>query len=114
MDIKTIHGEASHPDVLRRAGAEEADILVATTGSDEVNIVACQVCYTKFQTAKRIARLRAVAYADDNALSAKTTCPSTSLLTPRGLLLTKSKNCSRILELWKSSISPKARCNLPR
>ena len=33
LDIKTIHGEASHPDVLRRAGAEEADILVAATGS---------------------------------------------------------------------------------
>ena len=82
LDIKTIHGEASHPDVLRRAGAEEADILVATTGSDEVNIVACQVCYTKFQTAKRIARLRAAAYADDNALFGEDHVPIDFIINP--------------------------------
>ena len=50
LDIRTVLGHASRPDVLRRAGIEDADMLIAVTPHDEVNMVACQVCYTMFQT----------------------------------------------------------------
>ena len=43
FDLQTVVGHASRPDVLRRAGADSADMLIAVTGSDEVNMVACQV-----------------------------------------------------------------------
>ena len=46
FDIRTIRGMASHPDVMRNAGAEDADMIIAVTNSDEVNMVACQVAYT--------------------------------------------------------------------
>lgn len=62
LDIQTVVGQASHPDVLRRAGAEDADILVAVTSSDEVNMIACQVSYSMFRTPIKIARIRASAY----------------------------------------------------
>ncbi len=62
LDIQTVEGHASHPDVLRRAGAEDADILVAVTSSDEVNMVACQVSFSMFRTPTKIARIRASAY----------------------------------------------------
>ncbi|HAU02953.1 MAG TPA: Trk system potassium transport protein TrkA, partial [Porticoccaceae bacterium] len=43
LDIRTIVGTGSHPDVLVDAGIEEADMIVAVTNSDEINIIACQV-----------------------------------------------------------------------
>jgi trk system potassium uptake protein TrkA len=64
LDIQTVHGWASHPDVLRRAGAEDADMLIAVTSSDEVNMVACQVCHSLFRTPTKIARVRAASYFD--------------------------------------------------
>ncbi len=61
-DIRTVRGMASHPNVLRSAGAEDADMLIAVTNSDEVNMVACQVAYTVFHTPLKIARVRSSAY----------------------------------------------------
>ena len=61
-DIRTVTGMASHPDVLYRAGAEDADMLIAVTDNDEVNMVACQVAYTVFHTPTKIARIRSRAY----------------------------------------------------
>ena len=61
-DIRTINGMASHPDVMRQAGAEDADMLIAVTNSDEVNMVACQVAYTVFHTPTKIARIRSRNY----------------------------------------------------
>ena len=58
LDIQTIEGWASHPETLRRAGASEADLLIAVTGSDEVNMIACQVCFSLFKTPRKIARVR--------------------------------------------------------
>ena len=62
LDIGTVQGLASHPDVLRRAGAEDADMILAVTNSDEVNMVACQVAYTLFRTPTKIARVRSQEY----------------------------------------------------
>ncbi|HUN26352.1 MAG TPA: Trk system potassium transporter TrkA [Steroidobacteraceae bacterium] len=62
IDIRTIAGNAAHPTVLETAGAAEADILVALTNSDEVNMTACEVAYTLFRTPTKIARIRAAEY----------------------------------------------------
>lgn len=61
-DVRGIVGHASHPDVLERAGARNADLLIAATASDEVNIVACEVAQALFSIPKRIARVRAQNY----------------------------------------------------
>lgn len=62
LDIQTINGHASRPDTLLAAGAGDADLLIAVTNSDEVNMVACQVCYSLFGTPRKIARIRASEY----------------------------------------------------
>jgi len=62
LDVQGITGHASHPDVLERAGAEDCDLLIAATASDEVNIVACQVAHALFSVPRRFARLRGTAY----------------------------------------------------
>ncbi len=61
-DVNAIIGYASHPDVLERAGARNADLMIAATASDEVNIVACEVAQAIFSVPKRIARVRAQNY----------------------------------------------------
>ena len=62
LDIRTVAGKASYPAVLEAAGCAEADILIALTSSDEVNIVACEVAFTLFRTPTKIARIRAAEY----------------------------------------------------
>ncbi len=58
LEISTIEGRASHPHSLVRAGGEDADMLIAVTSSDEVNMIACQLAYTLFHTPTRIGRVR--------------------------------------------------------
>src|SRR5688572_3803996 len=62
LDIRTVAGNASYPKVLEAAGAADADIIVALTSSDEVNMMACEVAYTLFRTPTKIARIRASEY----------------------------------------------------
>jgi len=62
LDIRSVAGNASYPTVLEAAGAAEADILVALTNSDEVNMMACEVAYTLFRTPTKIARIRSAEY----------------------------------------------------
>ncbi|BCX65418.1 Trk system potassium transporter TrkA [Pseudomonas izuensis] len=62
LDIRTVQGRGSIPSVLRQAGADDADMLVAVTNSDETNMVACQVAHTLFHTPTKIARVREAAY----------------------------------------------------
>ncbi len=62
LDLRTVEGQGSHPDVLRQAGAEDADMLVAVTSSDETNMIACQVAYTLYHTPTKIARVRTGSY----------------------------------------------------
>ncbi len=64
LDLRGVHGNASHPSVLMRAGAEDADMVVALTNSDEINMVACQVCHSIFHTPIKIARVRQSEYLD--------------------------------------------------
>lgn len=62
IDLRTVHGHASHPSVLSQAGAEEADLVIAVTNSDEVNIIACQVADALYGNTTKIARVREAEY----------------------------------------------------
>ncbi|WP_323036880.1 Trk system potassium transporter TrkA [Pararhodobacter sp.] len=62
LEVQGVVGFASHPDVLAQAGAREADMLIAATHSDEVNMVTCQVAHSVFGVTRKIARLRAQSY----------------------------------------------------
>ena len=62
LDVQGVAGFASYPDVLDRAGARDADMVVAATYSDEVNMVVCQVAHSVFGVQRKIARLRAQSY----------------------------------------------------
>ncbi len=62
LDVNSVLGNASTPDVLERAGAAEADMVIAVTHVDEVNMVACQVAHSLFNVPKKIARVRNQSY----------------------------------------------------
>ncbi|GGF83341.1 Trk system potassium transport protein TrkA [Azorhizobium oxalatiphilum] len=62
LDVRGVVGHGSHPDVLARAGAEQADMLIAVTLHDEVNMVACQVGHSLFNVPTKVARIRAQTY----------------------------------------------------
>ena len=64
LDVQGIAGFASYPDVLERAGARDADMIIAATFSDEVNMVTCQVAHSVFSVPRKIARLRSQSYLD--------------------------------------------------
>ncbi|MGR3272248.1 Trk system potassium transporter TrkA [Thalassococcus profundi] len=62
LDVQGISGFASYPDILDRAGARDADMIIAATYSDEVNMVTCQVAHSVFSIPRKIARLRSQSY----------------------------------------------------
>ncbi len=64
LDVQGIAGFASYPDILEKAGARDADMIIAATHSDEVNMVTCQVAHSVFSISRKIARLRARSYLD--------------------------------------------------
>ncbi|WP_298863110.1 Trk system potassium transporter TrkA [uncultured Sulfitobacter sp.] len=64
LDVQGVAGFASYPDVLDRAGARDADMIIAATHSDEVNMVTCQVAHSVFGIQRKIARLRSQSYLD--------------------------------------------------
>lgn len=95
IDIRTIQGKASFPGVLKQAGADEADMLVAVTNSDEVNMVACQIAYTLFHTPSKIARIRQAAYLKNESLFANAAMPVDVLISPEQVVTNYVK---RLLE----------------
>ena len=64
LDVQGVAGFASYPDVLEKAGARDADMIIAATHSDEVNMVTCQVAHSIFSVPRKIARLRSQSYLD--------------------------------------------------
>ncbi len=86
LDIRTIHGMASYPDVLRRAGADDADMLIAVTDSDEVNMLACQIADTLFRTPSKIARVRSAEYLREESLFRKDGLPVDLHISPEQLV----------------------------
>lgn len=87
LDIRTVQGLASLPNILRQAGAEDADLLIAVTPSDETNMVACQVAYTLFRTPTKIARIRSPQYTKHSEkLFAPEAIPVDVLISPEQLV----------------------------
>lgn len=62
LDLQVVCGVGSHPDILKKAGAADADMLIAVTNSDESNMMACQVAFSLFKTPTKIARVRSEQY----------------------------------------------------
>jgi len=86
LDIRTVVGHAAHPEVLDRAGANDADIVVALTDTDEANMVACQVAYTLFHTPTKIARIRAAEYMNAKGLFTQDAIPVDVRISPEQLV----------------------------
>ncbi|HDS0921288.1 TPA: Trk system potassium transporter TrkA [Pseudomonas putida] len=82
LDIRTVQGRGSLPTVLRQAGADDADMLVAVTNSDETNMVACQVAYSLFHTPTKIARVRESSYLTREELFHNDHIPVDVLISP--------------------------------
>lgn len=96
LDLNTVYGHAAYPNVLRQAGAEDADMLIAATNSDETNMIACQIAYTLFQTTSRIARVRSQQYlTEKEALFKKKHIPIDVLISPERLV---TDHIERIIE----------------
>lgn len=86
FDLRTVLGHGAHPDVLRRAGAEDADMIIAVTNSDETNMVACQVAYTLFHTPTKIARVRAQSFLEQPKLFGTDALPIDFPISPEALV----------------------------
>ena len=89
LDLRTVTGHASLPGTLNRAGAEDADMLIAVTNSDEINMIACQVAHTLFKTPTKISRVRAPGYLSHPELFTSEHVPVDVLIGPEQLV-TKS------------------------
>jgi trk system potassium uptake protein TrkA len=86
LDIRTIVGHAAHPEILASAGADDADMILAVTSSDETNMIACQVAYTLFHTPTKVARVRSVEYLRHGQLFAQEALPIDVLISPEQLV----------------------------
>ncbi len=88
LDLRTLAGHCAHPDVLEAAGGPDADMIVAVTDSDEVNMIACQVAYTLFHTPTKIARVRAAGYLNHPELAGgeKAALPIDIVISPEQLV----------------------------
>ena len=86
LDIRTVIGHAAYPEVLNRAGANDADIVVALTDSDETNMIACQVAYTLFHTPTKIARIRSADYMNAKNLFTQDAIPIDVRISPEQLV----------------------------
>ena len=86
LDLRTVVGHAAHPEVLERAGGNDADIIIALTDSDETNMIACQVAYTLFHTPTKIARIRAAEYMRAEKLFTQGSIPVDVRISPEQLV----------------------------
>ena len=86
LDVRTVVGQAAFPDVLERAGANDADMLIALTDSDAINMLACQVAHTLFQTPTKIARIRAADFLARPTLFANDAIPVDVAVSPEELV----------------------------
>lgn len=96
LDIRTVVGRGSYPSTLREAGADDADMLIAVTNADEVNMVACQVAYTLFRTPTKIARIRASSYTTKDRLFGANAIPIDVIISPEQVV---TEYIQRLIEL---------------
>jgi trk system potassium uptake protein TrkA len=95
LDINTVSGHAAHPKVIRDAGGEDADMLVAVTASDETNIVACQVADMLFHTPTKISRIRSPDFASNSKLFGEGGFPIDVIIYPEQIV---TEHISRLLD----------------
>ncbi len=86
LDVRTVSGNAAHPATLEAAGCAGADLIVALTNSDEVNMIACQIAWTLFRTPTKIARVRAGAYTRRDKLFGEGAIPVDVPISPEQLV----------------------------
>ena len=86
FDLRTVTGHPPHPDVLDRADAENADLLIAMLPDDEDNLVACQVAHTLFKIPTKIAKLEAATYTKTGDLFSEAAFPIDSIISPQQLV----------------------------
>ncbi|MFK7859642.1 MAG: Trk system potassium transporter TrkA [Granulosicoccus sp.] len=94
-ELQTVVGYASHPEVLREAGAEDADMIIAATDSDETNIVAIQIAYSLYRTPSKIARIRSTEYVREKNLFHNDNIPIDTIISPEQLI---TDHVERIIE----------------
>lgn len=86
LDLRTVCGSGSHPKVLESAGIQDADMIIALTDSDEVNMTACQVAHTLYNTYKKIARIRSQSYLSYKDLFSDDAIPVDTMISPEHLV----------------------------
>ncbi len=86
LDLRTVVGNGAHPETLLRAGAEDADLILAVTNSDEVNMAACQIAYTLFHTPTKIARIRAAEYLAHPEIFTQDAIPIDVIISPEQIV----------------------------
>ena len=91
-DLRTVVGHASYPEVLAQAGAQDADMIIAITNSDETNIVACQIAFTLFGTPTKIARIRESQYQKEKKLFGDQAFPIDVIISPEKEVTAYIKN----------------------
>ena len=86
LDIRTIVGNGPHPGILEQAGIEDADLLLAVTDQDEVNMAACQIAYSLYRTPKKIARIRATEYLTHPEIFCNEAIPIDFIISPEQII----------------------------
>lgn len=95
LDLRTVVGYASHPEALRQAGADDADMILAVTGSDEANMTACQIAYSLFHTPTKIARIRSAAFLSHPEIFAQEAIPVDVIISPEQIV---ASHIQRLIE----------------
>lgn len=95
LDIQTVCGRGSHPNILEQAGAADADLLIAVTNSDETNMVACQIAHSLYHTPTKIARVRSKEYLRHDGLFNADNIPVDVIISPEQII---SSYIERLIE----------------
>ena len=95
LDIRTVCGQAASPEVLLRAGVEDVDMLLAVTDSDEINMIACQIAHSLFNTPTKIARVRSPDYLNHPDLFCHDSIPIDVIISPEQVV---SEQIRRLIE----------------
>jgi len=110
FDVRTICGSGAHPHILEDAGAQDADMLIAVTSSDEINIVACQMAYSLFKTPSKVARIRNKSYLrypkifDNDHIPIDIIINPSELVTTRLLRIVQNPGSFQVLDFANSSM----------
>ena len=110
LDIQTVCGHVSHPEILINAGIEQADLVIAVTKSDEVNMVACYIAVHLYKTQRTIARIKAEDYYKHMELFKKNNFPIQTLIYPSKIIvehivrIIKYPGVSQILNFFNDTV----------